>query len=282
MQRAGHYPPPKDASDLPGLEVAGEVVAVGYDVSRWKVGDHVCALTPGGGYAQYAVVHESNALPVPSGLDMIQAAALPEAFFTVWHNVFERGRLAEGETILVHGGSSGVGTTAIMLARSFGATVIVTAGSPEKCEACRRLGANVAIDYNAGDWLAAVREATGDRGADVILDMVGGDYIARNYQAAALDGRIVQISFLKGSKVEIDFTRLMVKRLTHTGSTMRAQSTAAKARVARALEDKVWPLLAAGSCRPVIHATFPLIEAAKAHALMETSSHVGKIILTVD
>lgn len=281
MQRSGAYPPPPGASDLPGLEVAGEVAAVGHDVQRWKVGDQVCALTPGGGYAQYARVHESNALPVPGGLDIVQAGALPETFFTVWHNVFERGHLAEGETILVHGGSSGIGTTAIMLAKSFGATVVVTAGSAAKCEACRKLGADAAINYRDADWLGPVREATGERGADLILDMVGGEYIAKNYEAAAIDGRIVQIAFLNGARVELDFTRLLVKRLTHTGSTMRVQSTASKARIARGLEDRVWPLLAAGRCRPLIHATFPLAEAARAHAMMEEGSHIGKIVLTV-
>jgi putative PIG3 family NAD(P)H quinone oxidoreductase len=281
LQRAGVYPPPKGASDLPGLEVAGTVAAVGPDVSRWKVGDPVCALTNGGGYAEYAAVHESNALPVPGGLEMRQAAALPETYFTVWHNVFERGHLSEGETLLVHGGSSGIGTTAIMLGKAFGATVIVTAGSGEKCEACRRLGADFAIDYKLTDWLAGVKEVTGGRGADLILDMVGGPYVTRNYDAATVDGRIVQIAFLQGAKVELDLTRLMTKRLTHTGSTMRPQPISAKARIARALELKVWPLLGAGSCRPVIHATFPLLEAAAAHAMLEEGAHVGKIVLTV-
>jgi putative PIG3 family NAD(P)H quinone oxidoreductase len=281
LQRQGAYPPPKGASDLPGLEVAGEVVKIGHDVSRWHPGDAVCALTPGGGYAEYALVHESNALPIPNGLDMVSAAALPEAYFTVWHNVFERGRLAEGETLLVHGGSSGIGTTAIMLAKAFGATVIVTAGSPEKCEACRKLGADLAIDYRSTEWASAVRGATHERGPALILDMVGGPYIAKNYDVAALDGRIVQIAFLAGSKVEIDFARLMTKRLTHTGSTMRVQSIASKAQIARALEDRVWPLIAAGRCRPLIHATFPLVRAADAHALMESGSHIGKIVLTV-
>ena len=281
LQRAGAYPPPKDASDLPGLEVSGEVVDVGADVARWKVGDWVCALTPGGGYAEYTVAHETNALPVPAGLDMVRAAALPETFFTVWHNVFQRGALREGETLLVHGGSSGIGTTAIMLGKAFGAHVVVTAGSTEKCEACRALGADAAIDYKAGDWVPAVKEATGGRGPNVILDMVGGDYVAKNYVVAANDGRIVNIAFLQGSKVEIDFTRLMMKRLIHTGSTLRAQPVAAKAAIARELEAKVWPLLAEGRCLPLIHATFPLAEAAKAHALMESSAHIGKIMLTV-
>jgi putative PIG3 family NAD(P)H quinone oxidoreductase len=281
FQRAGSYPPPKGASDLPGLEVSGEVAAIGAGVSRWKVGDKVCALTPGGGYAQYALVDASNTLPLPAGLDMIEAAAVPETFFTVWHNVFQRGHLAQGETLLIHGGSSGIGTTAIMLAKAFGAIVIVTAGSPEKCAACRKLGADIAIDYKADDWAPAVKEATGGRGPDVILDMVGGGYIAKNYEVVAFDGRIVNIAFLEGSKVEIDFVRLMVKRLTHTGSTLRAQATSAKAAIARAVEEKVWPLLAAGRCRPLIHTTFPLAEAARAHALMETSAHIGKIVLTV-
>ncbi len=281
LQRAGIYPPPKGASDLPGLEVAGEVAATGHDVSRWKVGDAVCALVQGGGYAEYALAHESNALPVPAGLDMVQAGALPETFFTVWHNVFERGRLTEGETLLVHGGSSGIGTTAIMLAKAFGATVIVTAGTPDKCEACLNLGANTAIDYRSTDWVAAVGEATGGRGPDLILDMVGGDYIEKNYAVAAMDGRIAQIAFLHGPKVEIDFTRLMTKRLTHSGSTIRPQNLAAKARIARALEDKVWPLLAAGSFKPVIGATFPLAQAAAAHALLEDGKIVGKIVLTL-
>jgi putative PIG3 family NAD(P)H quinone oxidoreductase len=282
MQRSGAYPPPKGASDLPGLEVAGRVAAVGAGVARWAVGDAVCALTPGGGYAEYALVDASNALPVPDGVDMVAAAALPETFFTVWHNVFERGRLRAGETLLVHGGSSGIGTTAIMLAKAFHATVIVTAGSAAKCDACLRLGADVAIDYKAGDWAATVKTATEGRGVDVILDMVGGPYIAKNYEVAAPEGRIVSIAFQQGSKVEIDFMRLMMKRLTHTGSTMRAQSVAAKAGIARALEEQVWPLLAAGRCRPLIHATFPLAAAAEAHRLIESGRHIGKIVLTVD
>ncbi len=281
LQRAGAYPPPKGASDLPGLEVAGEVVGVGPKVARWHIGDKVCALTPGGGYAPYVVTDADHALPVPAGLDMVQAAAIPETFFTVWHNVFQRGRLTSGETLLIHGGSSGIGTTAIMLAKAFGASVIITAGSPEKCETCRKLGADVAIDYKTEDWAAAVKQATDGRGPDVILDMVGGSYIAKNYEVAALEGRIVNIAFLQGSKVEIDFVRLMTKRLSHMGSTLRAQSTQAKAAIAAAVEEHAWPLLAQGRCRPLIHAVFPLAEAAKAHALMESSSHSGKIVLTV-
>jgi putative PIG3 family NAD(P)H quinone oxidoreductase len=281
FQRAGAYPPPKGASDLPGLEVAGEVVAVGPGVKRWKPGDAVCALTPGGGYAEYVRTDETHALPIPAGLDVVHASALPETFFTVWHNVFQRGHLAPGETLLVHGGSSGIGTTAIMLGKAFGATVVVTAGSREKCEACLALGADVAIDYKQGDWVGPVKEATAGRGPNLILDMVGGPYIAKNYDVVAMDGRIVSIAFLEGSKVEIDFTRLMTKRLTHTGSTLRPQSVEAKAAIARDLEGKVWPLIAAGRVRPLIFRTFPLAEAAEAHRLMETSSHIGKIVLTV-
>ncbi len=282
MQRAGAYPAPPGASDLPGLEVAGEVAALGEGADRWRVGDAVCALVPGGGYAEFARVHGSNALPRPAGLDWVAAAALPETHFTVWHNVFQRGRLRAGEALLVHGGSSGIGTTAILLGKAFGATVVVTAGTPEKCEACRALGADAAINYREGDWTGPVTEATGGRGPDLILDMVGGAYVAQNYAVAAPDGRIVSIAFLQGSKVEVDFLKLLSKRLTHTGSTMRPQPVEAKAGIARELEEKVWPLLEAGRCRPVIHATFPLRRAAEAHALMESSAHVGKIVLTVD
>lgn len=282
LQRAGLYPAPRGASDLPGLEVAGEVAAAGSGVERWKPGDKVCALTPGGGYAEFALVDESNALPVPDGVSMDEAAAIPETFFTVWHNVFGRGALKAGETLLVHGGASGIGTTAIMLGKAFGARVLVTAGSEEKCDACRALGADLALNYRSGDWLPAVKEATGGRGADVILDMVGGPYIEKNYQAASIDGRIVSIAFLQGSRVEVDFMRLMMKRLTHTGSTLRAQSVEAKARIAAELESKVWPLLAQGRCWPLVHARFPLAAAADAHALMESNAHIGKIVLTVE
>ncbi|ODN68772.1 NAD(P)H-quinone oxidoreductase [Methylobrevis pamukkalensis] len=281
LQRSGVYPAPKGTTDLPGLEVSGIVAAVGEGVTRWAAGDAVCALTPGGGYAEYALVDARNALPIPAGLDFVAAAAVPETFFTVWHNVFERGGLVAGETLLIHGGSSGIGTTAIMLAKAFGARVFVTAGSADKCAACRDLGADLAINYREENWLEAVRKATDKQGVELILDMVGGPYIEQNWVAAANDGRIVNIAFLMGSKVEIDFTRLMMKRLTQTGSTLRAQSVAAKARIADALEDKVWPMLADGRVRPVVHATFPLAEAAAAHALMETSSHIGKIVLTV-
>jgi len=279
LQRKGGYPPPPGASDIPGLEIAGTIVALGLGVKRYKIGDAICALVPGGGYAEYCTVHESNALPVPNGFSMIEAAGLPETFFTVWTNVFERGALKAGETLLIHGGSSGIGTTAIMLGKAFGAKVIVTAGSADKCAACRKLGADHAIDYHTQDFVAEVKTITAGRGADVILDMVGGDYIARNYAAAARDGRIVQIAYQKGAKVEIDLTPLMIKRLTHTGSTLRPRSVAEKASIARALEEKVWPLLSAGIIRPQIHATFPLKEAAKAHEMLETSTHIGKIIL---
>ena len=280
MQRMGLYPPPKGASDIPGLEIAGEVAALGSGVTRWKVGDKVAALVSGGGYAQFCPVHESNALPVVAPLTLVEASAIPETFFTVWHNVFERGALKRGETLLVHGGTSGIGTTAIQLAKAFGATVIVTAGSAEKCDACRRLGADVAVNYRNEDFVAATKQATGGKGADLILDMVGGDYIERNYEAAAVDGRIVQIAFQQSPKATVNFTRLMLKRLTHTGSTLRARSVADKAAIARALEQNVWPLLAAGKVKPVVYKTFPLTEAAAAHALMESSRHIGKIVLT--
>jgi NADPH2:quinone reductase len=282
LQRQGHYPPPPGASDIPGLEVAGEVVALGENANRFIVGDKVCALVPGGGYAQFCKVHATNALPVPKGLTLVEAAAIPETFFTVWTNVFDRGRLRKGESFLVHGGSSGIGTTAIMLAKAFGARVMATAGSDDKCESCRALGADVAINYRTQDFTEAVKAATQGRGADLILDMVGGDYVARNYEAAAEEGRIVQIAFLKDPKVTLDLRRLMVKRLTHTGSTLRPRSPEQKALIARSLEEKVWPLLAQGRCKPVIHATFKLTDAPKAHALMESSAHIGKIVLTVD
>jgi NADPH2:quinone reductase len=278
-QRQGGYPPPPGAPDILGLEIAGEVIAAGPGATRFAVGTPVTALVPGGGYADYAIAHESNALPVPEGLSIEEAGAIPETYFTVWTNVFDRGRLQGGETLLVHGGTSGIGTTAIQLAKAFGAKVIATAGSPEKCEACLRLGADVAVNYRTQDFVAAVKDATNGRGADVILDMVGGDYISRNYEAAAQDGRIVQIAFLGGGKAEVDFRRLMVKRLTHTGSTLRPRSVAEKAVIARALEDKVWPLLAQGRCRPVMDSTFALEDVAGAHARMDGGEHIGKIVL---
>jgi putative PIG3 family NAD(P)H quinone oxidoreductase len=281
MQRRGLYPPPAGATDILGLEVAGSVVACGEGVTRWKAGDQVTALVIGGGYAQYCIAVEGHALPVPQGVAAAEAAAMPETFFTVWHNVFERGGLAEGETLLVHGGSSGIGTTAIQLAKSFGANVIVTAGSAEKCEACRKLGADVAVDYKTEDFVAAVKQATGGKGANVILDMVGGDYIERNYEAAAVEGRIVQIAFQASPKATVNFMRIMLKRLHHTGSTLRSRANADKTAVARAIETQVWPLVATGKVRPVMDKTFPLADAAAAHARMESSQHIGKIVLTV-
>jgi NADPH2:quinone reductase len=279
-QRMGNYPPPPGAPDIPGLEIAGEVAALGPGITRWKVGDRVMALVIGGGYAEYALAHASHTLAV-STLPMVEAAAVPETTFTVWHNVFERGALKAGETLLVHGGSSGIGTTAIQLAKQFGARVIVTAGSDEKCEACRQLGADVAINYKTEDFVAATKAATDGNGANVILDMVGGDYIGRNYEAAAIEGRIVQIAFLGSSKTTVDFRRIMLKRLHHTGSTLRSRSVADKGAIAGAVEDNVLPLLAAGKVKPIIYRTFPLREASAAHALMESSAHIGKIVLTV-
>ena len=280
MQRKGLYPPPKGAPDIPGLEIAGEVVATGNNVTRWKIGDKVMALVVGGGYAQYCLAHESHALPVPANLPMEQASAFPETFFTVWHNVFERGALKSGEAFLVHGGSSGIGTTAIQLAKAFGARVFTTAGSEEKCEACRKLGADVAINYKSEDFVAIVKDKTAGAGVNVILDMVGGDYIERNYEAAAVEGRIVQIAFQGNPKANVDFRRIMLKRLHHTGSTLRTRSVPDKGAIARAIEEKVLPLIASGKVKPVMDSTFPLTEAAAAHARMESSAHIGKIVLT--
>jgi NADPH:quinone reductase len=282
LQRQGGYAPPPGASDIPGLEVAGRIVAVGEGAGAWKVGDSVCALVAGGGYAEYCAAPAPQCLPVPGKLDLIHAAALPETFFTVWTNVFDRGRLLRGETFLVHGGSSGIGTTAIQLAHAFGTRVIATAGSDEKCDACRKLGADIAVNYRTGDFAANVMEATEGKGADVILDMVGGDYIAKNLSCLAVEGRLVQIAFLKGSKAEINLLPLMMKRQTLTGSTLRPRSVAQKAEIAQALREKVWPLLEAGKVAPVIHKTFPLAQAADAHRLMESSAHVGKIVLLTE
>lgn len=281
LQRKGAYPPPKGASELPGLEVAGTIVATGSETWDYRRGDRVVALTNGGGYAQYVAVDEGSVLPVPDGLDMVQAAGLPETFFTVWHNVFERGRLASGETFLVHGGTSGIGTTAIQLAKVFGATVITTAGSDNKCDACRLLGADRAVNYRTADFVEAAKELTDGRGVDLILDMVGGDYVNRNYRASAMDGRIVQIAFLAGSNVEADLSLLMGKRLHHTGSTLRARDTAFKAAIARQLREKVWPLIAEGRVKPLIDTVYPLKDAAQAHERMEASEHIGKIVLAV-
>ena len=281
LQRMGFYAPPPGASDILGLEVAGTVVALGAGASRHAEGARVTALVPGGGYAEYCVAHELNALPLPAGLPAIEAAAIPETYFTVWTNVFDRGGLKAGETLLVHGGTSGIGTTAVQLAKAFGAKVIATAGSAEKVADCERLGADLCVNYRSDDFVAKTLAATGGRGADVILDMVGGDYVARNYACAALDGRIVQIAFLRGPKAEVDLRPLMQKRLIHTGSTLRPRSPADKAVIAEALLTKVWPLLEAGRCKPVIDLVFRLDEAAKAHVRMESSAHVGKIVLTV-
>ena len=278
LQRQGGYPPPPGAPETPGLEIAGEVSALGEGVTRYEVGDKVCALVPGGGYAEFAVVHEDNALPVPPGLSCVEAAAIPETFFTVWTNVFDRGALKEGETLLIHGGSSGIGTTAIMLGKAFGATVVATAGSAGKCKACLELGADHAINYRTEDFVSVCADL--GLKPDVILDMVGGDYVARNLKVANLHGRIVQIAFQKGSKIEADFLPVMLKRLTFTGSTLRPRSVAEKTVIARALEEKVWPLFASEQIKPIIYKTFPLTEAAAAHALMETSEHIGKIVLT--
>ncbi len=279
LQAKGGYPPPAGAPLTPGLEVAGEVIALGAGVKRYKLGDQVCALVPGGGYAEYCVAAEDNALPVPAGFSLVEAAALPETYFTVWTNVFQRGALKAGETILIHGGSSGIGTTAVMLAKHFGARVTVTAGSDEKCAACLALGADVAINYKTSDFVVEMEKQ--NLKADVILDMVGGDYVQRNMKVAALSGRIVQIAFQKGSMVEADFLPIMIKRLTYTGSTLRPRSVAEKAIIARELEEKVWPLLAVGKCKPQIFKTFKLEDAAEAHALMESSVHTGKIVLMV-
>jgi putative PIG3 family NAD(P)H quinone oxidoreductase len=281
LQRAGAYAPPPGASDLPGLECAGIVAEVGPGVTRWKVGDPVCALLPGGGYAEYATTPATHALPIPGDLSMIEAAALCETFFTVWTNVFDRGGLRAGESFLVHGGSSGIGTTAIQLAALRGARVFATAGTEEKCAACRDLGAEIAINYREEDFVKVVKDATGGEGVDVILDMVGGDYIPRGARALATDGRMVMIAFLGGAKVELNFALVMTKRLTLTGSTLRPRSIEDKTRIAEALEREVWPHLASGRIAPVMDRVFPFEDAAAAHARMESSAHVGKIVLSV-
>ncbi|QDL95925.1 NAD(P)H-quinone oxidoreductase [Rhodopseudomonas palustris] len=280
-QRSGSYPPPPGASDLPGLEIAGTVVALGDGASRHKLGDKVMSLVAGGGYAEYCIAQDAQAIRVPAAYSMIEAGATPETLMTVWHNVFERGRLVSGETLLVHGGSSGIGTMAIQLAVARGATVITTVGSQDKADACVKLGASRAINYKTEDFVAAVKEATGGKGADVILDMVGGDYIERNYDAAAIDGRVVQIAFLGGAKANVNFAKLMTKRLQHTGSTLRPRSNADKAAMVAAIEAEVMPLLDQGRIKPLIDGTFELRDAADAHRRMETSQHIGKIVLTV-
>ena len=281
LQRQGAYPAPPGASDLPGLEVAGIIAALGDGVTAPALGEAVCALAPGGGYAEYCAVDARLCLPLPAGYDMVRAAALPETFFTVWHNVVERGQLKAGESFLVHGGAGGIGTTAIQLAKALGATVFATASGAAKCKACADLGADHAIDYTTSDFVEVVKAATGGKGVDVILDMVGGDYIARNIKSLATEGRLVSIAFLRGSSAELNLMPVMLKRLTLTGSTLRPQSNDAKARMAKGLRETVWPLLSAGRIAPLIHATFPLAQAAEAHRLMEGNTHMGKIILTV-
>lgn len=281
MQRRGAYPPPPGASDIPGLEVSGTVAAVGAGVNDWRIGDQVCALVSGGGYATLCVAPVPQCLPPPANLNLVSAAAIPETFFTVWTNVFDRGRLKAGESALVHGGSSGIGTTAIQLASARGARVFATAGSDEKCRACEALGAAHAVNYKRDDFVGAIRQLTGDRGVDLVLDIIGGPYVARNLAVLAMDGRLVQIGIMSGeATAAVDFRRVLGKRLTLTGSTLRPRSVGEKGAIAAALRADVWPLIEAGAVKPVIHATFPLTEAAAAHRLMESSEHVGKIVLT--
>jgi NADPH2:quinone reductase len=281
FQRRGRYPPPPGASDIPGLEVSGTIEALGPGVERFLVGDAVCALVAGGGYAEYCVAPAPQCLPAPRGLDLVAAGGIPETFFTVWTNVFDRGRLRASESILVHGGSSGIGTTAIQLARARGSRVFATAGSAAKCAACEGLGAERAINYRDEDFVAVIREATGGRGVDVVLDMVGGDYFARNIDALAVEGRLVEIATLQGVKAELNIQTIMHRRLTITGSTLRARPVAEKGAIAREVHEHVWPLIESGAVRPIIHATFPLRAAADAHRMMESSAHIGKLILTI-
>lgn len=281
LQRKGAYPAPKGHSEIPGLEIAGVVVAAGPGTVRFKAGDTVMALVNGGGYAEYCLVEEPQALPVPAGLDMVRAGGIPETFFTVWHNVFERGGLKAGDWFLVHGGTSGIGVTAIQLAKAFGAKVVATAGSAAKCAACLSLGADHAVDYTADDFAEVVKQVTGGKGCNVILDMVGGDYVERNIRAAAEDGRIVNIAFQKGGQVTIDLQRVMLKRLTLTGSTLRIRSTEVKGRIARGIEEAVLPMIADGRVKVPVDSTFPLARAAEAHARMESGQHIGKIVLVV-
>lgn len=281
MQRQGMYPPPTGASDIPGLEIAGTVITKGPDTSHLKIGDKVCALVTGGGYAEYCLASADLCLPIPAGLSFIEAAALPETFFTVWSNIFDRARLKPEETLLVHGGSSGIGTTAIQLAKAFGAQTFITAGSDEKCHFCRTLGADAAINYKTQDFVAEILNITDNKGVDVILDIIGGDYFPRNLKCMGFDARLVQIALQKGSKTEINLLPVMLKRLTISGSTLRARETLFKAEIAQKLYKQVWPLLESGTIKPIIHATLPLQEAAKAHQLMESSQHMGKLVLTV-
>ena len=281
LQRSGRYPPPPGASPILGLEASGEVVGLGEGVTRWKLGDLVCGLANGGAYAEYVVIPQGQCLPIPKGLSLLQAAALPENYFTVWTNVFQRGGLKAGETFMVHGGSSGIGLTAIQLAKAFGARVFCTVGNAEKAQACVQVGADVAINYKTQDFVDEVLAATQQQGVQIILDMVGGDYMQRNLKALAVDGRLVQIAFLQPSKTEVDWIALMVKRLTFTGSTLRPRTAADKAQMANELLEQVWPLMEKGQCQPVIHQVFDLADAAQAHALMESSTHIGKIMLKV-
>lgn len=281
LQRQGGYPPPPGASDIPGLEVAGTVVSLGEGTERWQLGDHVCALLTGGGYAEYCTAPEPQCLPIPAGLSLQQAAALPETFFTVWSNVFDRASLQPGETLLVHGGTSGIGTTAIQLASALGSRVFTTVGGADKQQICLHLGAERVINYHEEDFVQVIKTSTNSRGVDVILDMVGGDYIQRNLSALAVEGRLVFIAFLRGAKMEMNLAPVMMKRLTITGSTLRARPVAHKAPIAKNLEEKVWPLLASGTIKPIIDRTFPLSEAASAHALMESNRHIGKLLLQI-
>jgi NADPH2:quinone reductase len=279
MQREGKYPPPPGASDIPGLDVSGTVIAKGNSAARWATGDRVCALVAGGGYAEYCVAPSAQCLPVPAGIDLVSAAAIPETFFTVWANVFDRGHLRAGETFLVHGGAGGIGTTAIQLARAFGATVFATAGSREKCSACEALGAARAINYKEADFVTALMALTHGRGVDVILDMVGGDYFSRNLDLLALEGRLLQIAMLRGARTEINLAKLLRQRLTVTGSTLRSRSVDEKGAIAGALERAVWPLLESGKVRPIVYAKFPLTQASEAHRALEEGKHIGKFVL---
>jgi putative PIG3 family NAD(P)H quinone oxidoreductase len=280
MQRQGKYPPPPGTTDIPGLEIAG-TIADANGSARWREGDAVCALVAGGGYADRCVVPEPQCLPVPSGLSPIEAAAVPETFFTVWTNLFERGALKRGETVLIHGGTSGIGTTAIQLARAFGARAIATAGSDDKCRACLAIGAHAAINYRTDDFVVRTMELTRGAGADVVLDIIGGEYVPRNIDALGMEGRLVQIGLQGGAKAQVNFVHVLQKRLTITGSTLRARTPEEKGRIARALEEHVWPLFAAGTIKPIVHATFPLARAADAHRMLDASTHIGKIVLTV-
>jgi putative PIG3 family NAD(P)H quinone oxidoreductase len=281
MQRQGKYPPPSGVTDIPGLEVAGTIADPNGSL-RWREGDAVCALVAGGGYAGLCAVPEPQCLPIPAGLPVSEAAALPETFFTVWTNLFERAGLQRGETVLVHGGTSGIGTTAIQLARAFGARALATAGSDQKCQACLKLGAEAAINYRNEDFVERVKQLTGGKGVDVILDIIGGEYVARNLDALALEGRLAQIGLQGGAKAQVNFASVLQKRLTITGSTLRSRTPEQKGRIARALEERVWPLLAAGTVKPIVHATFPLAQAADAHRMLDASAHIGKIVLIVE